>query len=130
MFDFSGQVLAQTQNVSCDAPVQSRKHGIAVNTMSAADFQVLAPGVSWFYDWGVNNWTVPTNAAMSYIPMAWNGGSGFQTSLSSYLAAGNQPWRVFAINEPNLLGQAYMTPSNSAVAFKQVQAICDPYHIP
>lgn len=130
MFDFSGQVLAQTQIVSCDAPVQSRKRGIAVNTMSAADFQVLAPGVSWFYDWGVNNWTVPTNAAMSYIPMAWNGSSGFQTSLSSYLAAGNRPWRVFAINEPNLLGQAYMTPSNSAVAFKQVQAICDPYNIP
>jgi len=128
--DFSGQVLAQTQIVNCDAPVQSRKRGIGVNTMSAADFQVLAPGVSWFYDWGVNNWTVPTNAAMSYIPMAWNGNSGFQTSLSSYLAAGNRPWRVFAINEPNLKGQAFMTPSDTAVAFKQVKAICDSYNIP
>jgi len=47
--------LAQTRIVNCDAPVQSRKHGIGVNTMSAADFQALAPGVSWFYDWGVNN---------------------------------------------------------------------------
>jgi hypothetical protein len=129
-FDFSSQVLAQTQIVSCDAPVQSRKRGIAVNTMSAADFQVLAPGVSWFYDWGVNNWTVPTNAAMSYIPMVWNGSSSSQTLLSSYLAAGNQPWRVFAINEPNLTTQANMTPSNTAVAFKQVKAICDPYNIP
>ena len=129
-FDFSGQVLAQTQIVNCDAPVQSRKRGIAVNTMSSADFLALGPGVSWFYDWGVNNWTVPTNAAMSYIPMAWNGSSGFQTSLSAYLAAGNQPWRVFAINEPNLTTQAGMTPSNTAVAFKQVKAICDPYNIP
>ena len=129
-FDFSGQVLAQIQIVNCDTPVQSRKRGIAVNTMSAADFVAVAPGVSWFYDWGVNNWTVPTNAAMSYIPMAWNGGSNFQTALSSYLAAGNQPWRVFAINEPNLTTQANMTPSNTAVAFKQVKAICDPYNIP
>jgi hypothetical protein len=129
-FDFSGQVLAQTQIVNCDAPVQSRKRGIAVNTMSAADFQALAPGVSWFYDWGVNNWSIPTNVAMSYIPMAWNGSSGFQTSLSTYLAAGNQPWRVFAINEPNLITQANMTPAATATAFKQVKAICDPYNIP
>ncbi len=127
---FSDQVLAQTRIVNCDAPVQSHKRGIAVNTMSAADFVAVAPGVSWFYDWGVNNWTVPTNAAMSYIPMAWNGSSGYQTSLSAYLAAGNQPWRVFAINEPNLTTQAGMTPSNTAVAFKQVKAICDPYNIP
>ncbi len=128
--DLTSQVLAQTQIVNCDAPVQSRKRGIAVNTMSSADFLALGPGVSWFYDWGVNNWSVPTNAAMSYIPMAWNGTSGFQTSLSAYLAAGNQPWRVFAINEPNLTTQADMTPSNTAVAFKQVKAICDPYNIP
>ena len=54
-FDFSCQILAQTQIVNCDAPVQSRKRGIAVNSnMSAADFQALNPGVSWFYDWGVN----------------------------------------------------------------------------
>ena len=57
--------------------------------MSAADFQALAPGVSWFYDWGVNNWSVPSNAAMSYIPMAWNGSSGFQTSL--ILSRGRKP---------------------------------------
>ncbi len=126
----ANDALAQVQIVSCDAQVQSRKRGIAVNTMSAADFQAVGPGVSWFYDWGVNNWSVPTNVSMGYIPMAWNGNSGFQTSLSSYLAAGNRPWRVFAINEPNLKGQAYMTPSNTAVAFKQVKAICDPYNIP
>ena len=129
-FDFTGQVLAQTRVVNCDAPVQSRKRGIGVNTMSAADFRALAPGVSWFYDWGVNNWTVPSDAAMSYIPMVWNGTAGFQTSLSAYLAAGNRPWRVFALNEPNFNTQANMTPSNSAAVFKQVKAICNPYNIP
>src|ERR1017187_331663 len=60
----AGDVLAQVQIVNCDAPVQSRKRGIAVNSnMSAADFQALAPGVSWFYDWGINNWTVPSGVA-------------------------------------------------------------------
>ena len=129
-FIISGQVLAQTRIVNCDAPVQSRKRGIGVNTLSAADFRALAPGVSWFYDWGVNNWTVPADVSMGYIPMVWNGSSSFQTSLAAYLAAGNQPWRVFALNEPNLSGQAFMTPSNCAVTFSQVKAICDPYNIP
>jgi Glycosyl hydrolase catalytic core/F5/8 type C domain/Carbohydrate binding module (family 6) len=123
--------FAQIQIVNCDAVVQSRKRGIAINSnMSAADFQALAPGVSWFYDWGINNWTVPSGVAMSYIPMVWSDYSGYQGAISSYLAAGNRPWRVFAINEPNLEGQAFMTPSNTAVAFKQVKAICDPYNIP
>ncbi len=124
-------VSAQVQIVNCDAPVQSRKRGIAVNSnMSAADFQALAPGVSWFYDWGINNWTVPSGVAMSYIPMVWSDYSGYQSSISSYLVAGNRPWRVFAINEPNLQGQAYMTPAATATAFLQVQAICAPYNIP
>ncbi len=129
-FDFSSQVLAQTQIVNCDAPVQSRKRGIAVNSMSAADFEAVAPGVSWYYNWGATPLTLPSDVTMDFIPMAWNGSSGFQTSISSYLTAGNRPWRVFALNEPNLLGQAYMTPSNSAVTFLQVKAICDPYGIP
>ncbi|HXR47776.1 MAG TPA: glycosyl hydrolase [Candidatus Limnocylindrales bacterium] len=122
--------LAQIQIVNCDAPVQSRKRGIAVNTLSTADFQVLAPGVSWFYDWGINNWTVPSGVAMSYIPMVWSDYSGYQSAISSYLAAGNRPWRVFAINEPNNTGQANMTPAATATAFEQVQAICNPYNIP
>jgi hypothetical protein len=127
----AGDVLAQVQIVNCDAPVQSRKRGIAVNSnMSAADFQALAPGVSWFYDWGINNWTVPSGVAMSYIPMVWSDYSGYQSAISSYLAAGNRPWRVFAINEPNLQGQAFMTPAATATAFLQVQAICAPYNIP
>ena len=123
--------FAQIQIVNCNAPVQSRKRGIAVNSnMSAADFQALAPGVSWFYDWGINNWTVPSGVAMNYIPMVWSDYSGYQSAISSYLGAGNRPWRVFAVNEPNLKGQAFMTPAATATAFLQVKAICDPYNIP
>jgi hypothetical protein len=127
---FCCQVRAQTQIVNCDAQVQSRKRGIPANSMSAADFEAVAPGVSWYYNWGATPLTLPGDVTMDFIPMAWNGASSFQTQLSSYLAAGNRPWRVFALNEPNLTTQANMTPSNSAVTFKQVKAICDPYDIP
>jgi hypothetical protein len=122
--------FAQIQIVNCDAPVQSRKRGIPVSSMSAADFEAVAPGVSWYYNWSPSPLTKPADVVMDFIPMAWNGSSGSQTSISNYLATGNRPWRVFAINEPNLQGQAFMTPSASAVTFKQVKAICDPYNIP
>ena len=127
---FCCQVRAQIQIVNCDAQVQSRKRGIAANSMSAADFEAVAPGASWYYNWGTTPLTVPGDVTMNFIPMAWNGSSGFQTTLSAYLASGHRPWRVFALNEPNLTTQANMTPSNSAVTFKQVKAICDPYNIP
>lgn len=128
-FVFSGQVLAQTQIVNCDAQVQSRKRGLGVNSLSDADFRALAPGVSWYYNWGASPLAKPADVVMDFLPMAWNGNSSFQIAISSYLAAGNRPWRVLALNEPNLKGQAFMTPSNSAVTFKQVKAICDPYNI-
>ena len=122
--------FAQIQIVNCDAPVQSRKRGIACNTMSAADFEAIAPGVSWYYNWGATPLTVPADVNIQFIPMAWNGASSFQTQISSYLAAGNRPSVVFALNEPNLEGQAFMTPSNSAITFEQVNAICSNYDIP
>lgn len=123
-------VLAQIQIVNCNAQVQSPKRGIACNTMSAADFEAVAPGVSWYYNWDATPLTVPAGANIEFIPMAWNGSSGYQTQISSYLAAGNRPSVVFALNEPNLEGQAFMTPSNSAITFEQVNAICSNYDIP
>lgn len=132
-FIFASQAPAQIQIVNCDAQVQSPKRGIPVNTMSAADFEAVAPGVSWYYNWGTTPLTVPDGVAIQFIPMVWNGSSGFltgSTGLSNYLAAGNSPTEVFALNEPNFTTQANMTPSNSAVTFKQVEAICAPYNIP
>jgi hypothetical protein len=86
--------------------------------------------VSWYYNWGATPPAKPADVVMDFLPMVWNGASGFQTALTSYLAAGNRPWRVLALNEPNFTTQANMTPSNSAVTFKQVKALCDPYNIP
>ncbi len=125
-----GQAFAQIQIVDCAASVPSRKRGIGVNSMSDLDFRALAPGVSWYYNWGATPLPKPADVSMEFLPMAWNGASSFRTAIASYLAAGNRPWRVLALNEPNFTTQANMTPSNSAVTYKQVRAICDPYNIP
>jgi len=126
----ASDALAQVQIVDCNAQIQSRKRGMGVNSMSAADFQAVAPGVSWYYNWGATPLTLPPGVTMDFLPMAWNGNAGFQTSISSYLAAGNRPWRVLALNEPNFTTQANMTPQSAATTYQQVQAICAPYNIP
>ena len=131
VFVFPAVVPAQTQIVNCEVRrCRAGSGGLGVNTLSDADFRALVPGVSWYYNWGATPLAKPADVTMDFIPMAWNGNASFQTALSSYLTAGNRPWRVFALNEPNFTTQANMTPSNAAVTFEQVKAICDSYNIP
>ena len=116
--------------VDCGAAVQSQKRGLATGTMSAADFQAIAPGVSWYYNWSAVPQTVPAGTSIQFLPMSWNGTSGAESALSSYLAAGNRPSYVLGLNEPNFTTQADMTPLQCATAYSQIQAICAPYGIP
>src|SRR5260370_36265809 len=97
----SSSVSAQIQIVNCTDPVQSRKRGIPANSLSAADFRALATGISWYYYWGATPLAKPADVTMDFIPMAWNGSPGFQTSISSYLAAGNRPRPGFAAKYTN-----------------------------
>ena len=58
--------------VNSNAPIQSWKRGIGTNALSGADFRVLAPGVSWYYNWGATPLVKPPDVAMDYLPIAWN----------------------------------------------------------
>ncbi len=82
--------LAQVKIVNCDAQAQSRKRGIAVNSMSAADFEAVAPGVSWYYNWGATPLTLPGDVTMDFIPMAWNGSFRVPDG-ESFLSRGGKP---------------------------------------
>jgi hypothetical protein len=119
--------------VASDAKVQSRKRGVAMNSLSAADFQALAPGVSWYYNWGNNPGTnvPPANAPMTYYPMAFGNTQGYLNGLSSYLASVSpKPPVILGINEPNLRGQSFINPQTTASLFAQIKAIGDQYGIP
>jgi hypothetical protein len=131
----AGAAHGQVRIVDAAAQVQSVKRGVSANFLNASDFTALSPGVSWWYNWAPTpNQSIPGNANMEFIPMAWNGTSGSLDSLSNYLAdanaAGNLPRQVLAINEPNLEGQATMTPAQAATVYKNVKAIAAPYGVP
>ena len=118
--------------VNCDQKVQSSKRGVCENALSEADFRALAPGVSWFYNWHFESKDKPpAGVAMEFLPMAWSDRPADIAGLQSYLSKIPQkPRFVLAINEPNLRGQAFIPPQQTASFYKRVKEVADRYGIP
>jgi hypothetical protein len=116
--------------VPCNKPVQSAKRGVCVNKMSTADFMALAPGVSWWYNWHFTpTMDVPKEANMEFLPMAWGARREDVDGLKAYLKD-HKPRRILALNEPNLKGQAFISPQQTAEWYKKIKAVADEYKIP
>ena len=117
--------------VGCDDPVQSHKRGICANHLEQADFRALAPGVSWYYNWHYETDDKPPGGVpMDYIPMAWGDRPEALDGLDSYLRdAPVKPRVVLAINEPNLKGQAFISPQETAVLYQKIKTIADKYQL-
>lgn len=104
------------RSVPCDAPVQSPKRGLAVQgndyptgmELTQSDLDVLAPGVSWYYNWAASTSVLDSGERMEFLPMAW-GHDGDNAAVATWLAAHPSTSIVLTANEPNLAGQADMT---------------------
>lgn len=117
--------------VSCDDKVRSRKRGICMNEMSQADFAALAPGVSWYYNWHYETNFQGLSGTLEFIPMLWGNRPEALRGLDQYLgSASHKPRVVLAINEPNLRGQSFITPRQTAELYRQTREIADRYQIP
>ena len=116
--------------VPCDQPVKSAKRGLCLSHMDARDYMALSPSVSWFYNWHFKDTDgAPPEAKMEFLPMVWGNRPADLDGLKTYLAT-NKPSRILAINEPNLKGQAFISPEQTAQLYKQIKEIADAYKIP
>jgi len=117
---------------NCDQKVQSHKRGICENHLSADDFRAIAPGVSWYYNWHFKTDDIPpSDAPMEYLPMAWGNRPESVNGLDDYLrSVSKKPRVVLAINEPNLKGQAFITPQITAELYTKIKAVADKYQLP
>src|ERR1700722_17539046 len=78
--------------VNCNANVRSLKRGVCANHLSAEDFRVLSPGVSWWYNWSFEtDDSPPAGVSMEFFPMAWGDSPSQLNGLEQYLAAGHRP---------------------------------------
>ena len=108
-------------------PAKSAKRGIAYDLADPLDFQALAPGVSWWYNWGSQpNKAVPADYVaqygLDYYPMLWNGNYD-ATAVESYLQANPNIKYLLVMNEPNLTSQSNLTPTQAAAIWPGYEAI-------
>ncbi len=106
---------------------KSAKRGIAYDLAAAADLQALSPGVSWWYNWGsAPNPGVPSKYrklyGMAYFPMLWNFDFDALT-IEAYLKANPTIHYLLVLNEPNVSGQAYVTPQQAAAMWPLYEAV-------
>lgn len=111
----------------------STKRGIAYDLAASADLAALSSGVSWWYNWALSpNLTTPadyqTRYGMDYYPMLWNG--QFDPSkVLAFLKVNPSIHYLLVLNEPNVSGQAYLTPQQAASLWPTYEAIATAAHV-
>lgn len=114
---------------------RSDKRGVGTNNMGyRANFEVLNPGVSWFYNWTftapsvvANDWE---NLGMDYIPMVWGGGldnENGRNKIRAYLQQHPSIKYILGFNEPNFTSQSRMTPKYAASQWPYLEQIADEF---
>jgi hypothetical protein len=112
LFLFTGTAAGQEK---------SPKRGICGDA-SPQDLAVLAPYVSWYYDWGVEPPAVSQGqlSGIEWVPMAWNAPANL-TDFENRIPAGSL--YLLGFNEPNFISQANMTPAQAAAAWPGLEMI-------
>ena len=105
------------------------KRGVSGNNFALQEeFDVLIPGVSWFYNWGntpnSNIADVPGEETIEFIPMCWNANYNAD-GIREYCKAHPETKYLLGFNEPNFKAQANMTPEVAAEKWPAVKALAD-----
>lgn len=118
-FLFVGCIVAMT---SQGADAGSFKRGVSENQFQyKAQMEALAPGVSWYYNWGNTPSTYLANEeSLEYIPMCWNGNYN-ANRIKEYCASHPEVKYLLGFNEPNFTAQANLTPQKAAELWPAVQ---------
>lgn len=110
---------------------KSPKRGVSFNFNQLAEYDIplLAPAVSWSYDWSHNLPLAKTEElfdkyGMEYVQMIWNG-SYSPDKIRQYCGAHPEVEYLLAFNEPNLTDQANMTPAEAAALWPGVKALAE-----
>ncbi|NDV61915.1 hypothetical protein G0Q06_05585 [Puniceicoccales bacterium CK1056] len=109
---------------------RSQKRGVSANNLTSEQVALLAEGVSWVYNWGPDEGNIEVNGQMEFLPMIWSDRQYELDIVESRLAGGERPSAVLLLNEPNLLGQAFLTPEISADWITHVHETLSEFEVP
>lgn len=103
---------------------KSPKRGVSENQFQfKAQMAAIAPGVSWYYNWGNTAGRYLANEEeMEFVPMCWNANYNAD-NIRTFVKEHPQVKYLLGFNEPNFTNQANMTPEAAAEAWPAVQAL-------
>lgn len=107
---------------------KSLKRGVSFSfsQLPENDITLLAPGISWSYNWAVNTsdeaFSYFEHFGLDYCPMIWNA-NWQESSLRAFKQAHPECEYLLAYNEPNLTDQANMVPSKAAEDWPRLVSI-------
>ncbi|HWR75223.1 MAG TPA: glycosyl hydrolase, partial [Bacteroidales bacterium] len=102
---------------------KSPKRGICGDA-SPQDLVILAPSVTWYYDWGVEPPAVSQGqlSGIEWVPMCWGAVyPGDVAGIEARIPAGSK--YLLGFNEPNFKSQANLTPSQAASMWPNLEKI-------
>jgi hypothetical protein len=117
--------------VNLSGQTLSPKRGIAGDLLDNNDCIAVDNYLTWYYNWANTPNAAVINTEQNYLeyaPMLWNG-SWNATALTNYLNVHPEVKYLLTFNEPNLTGQANMTPAQAASLWPQVEAIANTYNL-
>jgi hypothetical protein len=109
----------------------SPKRGIAGDMLDANDLASVKGYLTWYYNWANTPQAAVIGTyqnSIEYCPMLWNG-TWNAAALTTYLSAHPDVKYLLTFNEPNLTGQANMTPAAAAALWPQVVSIANTYNL-
>lgn len=116
----SAALVAGTLGMSAKSP----KRGLSENQFQfKAQLEAVAPGVSWYYNWGPSVGRYLANETqMEFVPMCWNDNYDAD-AIRTYVADHPEVKYLLGFNEPNFTNQANMTPAAAAAKWSDVMAL-------
>ncbi len=102
---------------------KSPKRGICGDA-SPQDLVILAPSVTWYYDWGVEPPAVSQGqlSGIEWVPMCWGAVyAGDVAGIEARIPAGSK--YLLGFNEPNFKSQANLTPAQAASMWPNLEKI-------
>ena len=86
------------------------KKGVAVWDFPATAQGLRAVGASWYYNWSPDDDRMPAPSGVEFVPMVWGAANVTDGTLAKVAREGDT---LLGFNEPDLAGQADMTPAEA-----------------
>ncbi|MBQ0827519.1 glycosyl hydrolase [Streptomyces tagetis] len=95
------------------------RKGVSLNPVDGAAQALADSRASWYYNWTSSTGPVTRPEGVDYVPMIWGPGSVTDAELGAAAAEGRE---LLGFNEPDMAGQADMSPEQALDLWPRLEA--------